>query len=170
MLLGLIDLNMLGAAQLPANSTIHYSLEGGRVPDPSPSASQLLKSWGARELLGYFQKRNTENYSIHCPRDPCTPREGLTWNTPTCSPHPRRSSAGASFQMNRSTSPSKTYQLKKVHPTTNPPINPNAVPGHCLALVLAPTFHDRLRPVLSPITYRACETSQVTGIISTDSE
>ena len=111
---------MLGAAQLPANSTIHYSLEGGRVPDPSPSASQLLKSWGARELLGYFQKRNTENYSIHCPRDPCTPREGLTWNTPTCSPHPRRSSAGASFQMNRSTSPSKTYQLKKVHPTTNP--------------------------------------------------
>ena len=86
MLLGLIDLNMLGAAQLPANSTIHYSLEGGRVPDPSPSASQLLKSWGARELLGYFQCRNTENYSIHCPRNCCTPRRGLTWSTSSCSP------------------------------------------------------------------------------------
>ena len=34
MLLGLIDLNMLGAAQLPANSTIHYSLEGGEGPRP----------------------------------------------------------------------------------------------------------------------------------------
>ena len=144
MLLGLLDLNMLGAAQLPANSTIHYSLEGGRVPDPSPSASQLLKSRGARELLGYFQCRNTKNYSIHCPRNCCTPRGGLTWSTPSCSPQPWRLSADASFQTNKSTSPSKTYQLKKVHPTTTPPLNPNAVPGHCLILLLALTFPDRL--------------------------